>query len=125
MAELIYANESYDVMGACFEVDKEKGCGFLEEVYQECLEVELQLRGIPFRAQAQLALSDKGRTLKAVYEPDFIINDKIILELKAVTERANIHRAQVQTYLRGTGYRLGLLVNFNHHPKVEYERIVV
>lgn len=120
---LIYENESYDVLGACFEVYKEKGCGFLEEVYHECLEIDLELRGIPFRSQLQLPLSYKGRSLKSVYKPDFVVNDKIILEIKSISALTDAHRAQVLNYLRGTGYRLGL-VNFNHHPKVEYERIV-
>lgn len=125
MAEIIYPQESYEILGACFEVYKTLGCGFLEEVYQECLEIELELRGIPFRPQAELPLVYKGRKLTSKYKPDFICYDKIILEIKAVTELANIHRAQVQNYLKGTGYRLGLLVNFNHYPKVENERIAL
>jgi GxxExxY protein len=125
MGDVIYPTESYEIMGACFEVYKEIGCGFLEDVYQECLEIELQLRGVPFRPQVELPLAYKGRRLESKYKPDFICFDKIILEIKAVTELANIHRAQVQNYLKGTGYRLGLLVNFNHHPKVEYERIAL
>ena len=125
MAEIIYPQESYEIMGACFEVYKELGCGFLEDVYQESLEIEFQLRGIPFRSQVELPLTYKGRKLESKYKPDFICCDKIILEIKAVTDLANIHRAQVHNYLEGTGYRLGLLVNFNHYPKVEYERIAL
>ena len=125
MAELIYPKESYEVQGACFEVYKEKGCGYLEDVYQECLEIELGLRGIPFEAQYQLPLTYKGRQLKSIYKPDFVCFGKIILEIKAVNQLTDIHRAQVHNYLKGTGYRLGLLVNFNHYPKVEYERIAL
>ena len=72
MGEIIYKEESYQLMGACFEVYKEMGCGFLEAVYQETLEIELGLRPIPFRSQVELALSYKGRTLTQVYIPDFV-----------------------------------------------------
>ncbi len=112
-------------MGACFEVYKEMGCGFLEAVYQECLELELAAQGIPFRPQAELALRYKGQLLKQKYVPDFILFDKIVLEIKAVSQLADEHRAQVHNYLKATGYRLGLLVSFGHYPKVEWERIVL
>ena len=72
MSDIIYREESYRIMGACFEVYKEKGCGFLEAVYQECLEMEFADQGIPFGAQRKLALAYKGRPLKQTYEPDFI-----------------------------------------------------
>jgi len=112
-------------MGACFEVYREKGCGFLEAVYQECLELELGDRAIPSRAQPSLALTYKGRPLRQTYSPDFICYDKIVLEIKAVTHLADEHRAQVHNYLRVTGHRLGLLVNFGHFPMAEWERIVI
>jgi len=97
--DIIYREESYKIIGACFEVYKEKGCGFLEPVYQECMEIELGLQGIPFRAQAALKLEYKGHPLKHGYQPDFICYDKIIVELKAVTELTDEHRAQVHNYL--------------------------
>lgn len=122
--KIVYRDESYAVVGACFEVYKEKGCGFLEAVYQECLEIELELRNIPFQPRSELALDYKGRTLKQKYIPDFICYGKIIVELKAVKEVTDEHRAQVHNYLKATGMKLGLLVNFGHYPKVEYERIV-
>lgn len=125
MNEIIHREESYKIMGACFEVYKEKGCGFLESVYQECLELELADQAIPFRSQQKLQLSYKGRPLKQTYEPDFVCHDKIILEIKAVSSLTDEHRAQVQNYLRATGHRLGLLVNFGHYPKVESERIAL
>jgi GxxExxY protein len=124
MADLIYKDESFKIMGACFDVYNELGCGFLEPVYQECLEIELAMQGIPFRAQDELKLSYKGRLLKQIYEPDFMCWEKIIVEIKAVTELADIHRAQVHNYLKATGHRLGLLVNFGNYPKLEWERIV-
>ena len=125
MNEIIYREESFQIMGACFEVYKTMGCGFLKAVYQECWEMELGDRGLPFVAKHQLLLSYKERRLKQRYEPDFICYDKIILEIKAVSNLADEHRAQVQNYLRATGYRLGLLVNFGHHPLVESERIAL
>ena len=124
-SNIIYKEESYRIMGACFEVYKEKGCGFLEAVYQECLEMEFSLQGILFQPQVGLALAYKGRPLKQKYVPDFICFGKIILEIKAVSELNDEHRAQVHNYLRATGYKLGLLANFGHYPGVEHERIVV
>jgi GxxExxY protein len=121
---LLYEKESYEILGACFEVYKDKGCGFLEAVYQECLEIELELRGIPLKSQPDLNLAYKGRALKHVYVPDFICFDLIIVELKAVSELCDEHRAQLHNYLKATGLRVGLLVNFGHHPKLEYERII-
>ncbi len=125
MAELIYAQKSYEIMGACFEVYKGMGPGFLEPVYQECMDIELAERGIPFRAQHELQITYKRRLLEQTYRPDSICYDKVIIEVKAVSQLTDDHRAQVFNYLRATGMRLGLLVNFSSHPKVEYERIVL
>lgn len=122
--EILYKEESYKIVGACFEVYREKGCGFLEPVYQECMEIELRLQGILYVPKKSLALEYKGCPLRSTYEPDFICYDKIVLELKAVTELADEHRAQVQNYLKATGFKLGLLVNFGHYPKAQVERIV-
>lgn len=124
MAELIYPEESYKIVGACFEVYNDKGGGFLEPVYQECMEIELGLQGIPWRAQSPLALSYKGHLLKQNYRPDFVCYDKIIVELKAVERLTDEHVSQVLNYLNATGFELGLLVNFGAHPKLEYKRIV-
>ncbi len=123
--EIIYKTESYAIMGACFEVYKEKGCGFLEAVYQECLEIEFGIQNIPAVPQPRLELSYKGRSLKQQYVPDFICYRKIVIELKAVSALTDEHRAQVQNQLRATGHKLGLLVNFGHYPQLEYERIVL
>jgi GxxExxY protein len=122
--ELIYKEECYAIVGACFEVYNELGAGFLEPVYQECLELELALRNIPFCRQVELQLSYKGKALKQIYRSDFVCFEKIMLEIKAASDVADAHRAQVHNYLKATGYRLGLLVNFGHYPKLEYERIV-
>src|SRR5205814_8956933 len=82
---IIHRLESYELMGACFEVYKDKGSGFLEAVYQECLEIELTTRKVHFKPQPQLALTYKGQALKTKYIPDFLCYDKIIVELKAVS----------------------------------------
>jgi GxxExxY protein len=123
--DILYREESYRILGACFEVYKEKGCGFLEAVFQECLELELGDQRIPFIAHPNLALSYKGRLLRQTYTPDFLCEAKIILELKAVSKLTDEHRAQVHNDLRASGHRLGLLVNFGHFPKLEYERIAL
>ncbi|HRJ44408.1 MAG: GxxExxY protein [Caldilineaceae bacterium] len=124
MAELKFPNESYRIRGAVFEVYREMGCGFLEAVYQECLEREFTRRGIPFSAQKELLLEYKGVRLVQTYKPDFICFNLVVVELKAVKELANDHRAQAHNYLKATGLELALLINFGHYPLVEIERIV-
>jgi len=121
---ILYEQESYAIRGAVFDVYREMGCGFLEAVYQECLEKELKLRHIPFVAQQELTLVYKGEMLKQTYKPDFVCYGSIILEIKAVKEINGEHRAQLHNYLKATGLRLGLLVNFGHYPKAAIERIV-
>jgi len=123
--DILYKDEAYQIMGACFEVYKEKGCGFLEEVYQEALEMELELQSIPFSAQQGIKLYYKGREMQRRYVPDFLIIGRVIVEIKAVDGLTDKHRAQVINYLNATGLELGLLVNFGHYPKVEWERIVL
>lgn len=122
--ELIYKDESYAIIGACFAVYKEKGCGFLEPVYHECLEIELELQGIPFFSKRSQTLQYRGRTLLQTFTPDFICYDKIVVELKAVSALVDEHRAQLLNYLNATRCELGLLVNFGHYPKLEYERLL-
>ncbi len=95
MSEIVYKEESYAIMGASFEVYKNRGCGFLESVYQECLEIELLQMGIPFESQKRLGLEYKGKMLKQKYVSDFLCNDRIILEIKAVSKLVNEHRSQV------------------------------
>ena len=124
MAEVIYKAEAYEIIGACFEVYNEMGCGFAEAVYQECLTLEFTDRRVVFEPKRELKLSYKGKRLEKTYEPDFVCFDKIIVEIKAVTELADDHRGQVHNYLKATGFRLGLLVNFGGRHKLESERIV-
>jgi len=125
MSDIIYKEESYKIMGACFEVYKNMGRGFLEAVYQECLEIELTEQRIPFVPQQVLPIAYKGRELVQTYKADVVCYGKIVVEVKAIAQLADEHRAQVFNYLRATGMRLSLLVNFSSHPKLEYERIVL
>ena len=122
MAELIYPEESYRIMGACFNVYNEMGCGFLEPVYQECLEIEFGLQKIAYVAKPELKLHFRDRVLRQTYEPDFVCLDKIIVEIKAVSSLVDDHRAQTLNYLHATKFKLGLLVNFGSYPKLVYER---
>jgi GxxExxY protein len=123
MGEIIYKDESYRIMGACFEVYSEMGPGYHEPVYQECLALEFRLREIPFAAKQKLNARYKDKLLNSTFEPDFICFNKIVLELKAVSEIHDKHRAQLFNYLKLTTHKLGILINFCGHPKLEYQRI--
>ncbi len=123
MADLIYKEESYKIIGACFEVYKQKGCGFTEPVYHECLKVEFRLQNIQFVSEPIINLEYKGEILDAYFKPDFVCYDKIIVELKSVSALIDEHRAQTLNYLNATKFDLGLLVNFEHFPLMEYERL--
>ena len=120
---LIYEQETYKILGACFEVYKQKGCGFTEPVYQECLAIEFELQKIPFVEQPKLQLDYKGRVLEQFFIPDFICFDKIIVEIKAISDLIEANKSQVLNYLNATNFELALLVNFGHFPKLEHKRI--
>jgi GxxExxY protein len=122
--QIVFKEESYRIIGACFEVYKQKGSGFLEAVYQECLAIEFGEQQIPFDEKPRLRLEYKGRLLNQQYEPDFLCFGEIVVEIKAVKALTNEHRAQVINYLKATGKPLGLLINFGHYPKIEHERFV-
>ena len=121
---LIYKEESYAIIGACMAVYKDKGCGFLEPVYHECLTIEFEIRGIPFISKALQTLLYRGRTLVQTFSPDFLCYEKVIVEIKAVSALVDEHRAQELNYLSATGCKLGLLVNFGHYPKLQHERLL-
>jgi GxxExxY protein len=122
--EVLFKDESYRIIGACFEVYNELGNGFLEAVYQEALRHEFQLQGIPFQEKPRIGLYYKAIKLTQTYEPDFLCYEEIIVELKAAKSLMDDHRAQVINYLKSTGKKLGLLANFGHHPGLEHERLV-
>jgi GxxExxY protein len=125
VVELIHEEETYAIRGAVFEVYKEMGCGFLEAVYQECLERELTRRNVPFVSQRELTLAYKGERLPQTYKADLVCFGTIIVELKAVKQLAPEHKAQLLNYLKASGLKLGLLVNFGSYPKAEIERMVL
>ena len=118
----IYPDECYAIRGAIYEVYRELGNGFREEVYQQCLEREFAARRIPFDAKRELRIFYKGEPIDKTYVPDFMCFDKVIVEIKAVEALAREHRAQLMNYLRLTKCRLGLLVNFAAYPKVAIEQ---
>ena len=122
---LLFEAETHQILGACFEVYREKGCGFLEDVYHECLEIEFGLRGIPFTSRVPLDLEYKGRKLRKKYEPDFFCYDQVVLEIKAAKSIDDSHRAQLMNYLRATKTKVGLLVNFGHYPKAQFVRFAL
>ena len=125
MDSFLYKDETYAIHGAIFEVYRTLGCGFLEAVYQQALEVELMQRNIPSESQVDIDIEYKGMKLEQTYRADLVCYDKIILELKAVQNLLHEHEAQLQNYLRATKMRVGLLVNFGHYPKVEIKRIAI
>lgn len=122
---IVYKEESYKIVGAAFKVYNGLGPGFLEAVYQEALEIELQKQGIPFEREKELKIQYDGVELKQTYKADFVCFGKIIVELKAVSSLEDAHRSQVYNYLRATGYKLGLLLNFGSSDELEKERIVI
>jgi len=123
--KILFKDECYQIQGAIFEVYREMGCGFLEAVYQECLEKELRKQSIPYVPQQELNLFYKGEPLQQIYKPDLICYGLIIVELKAVKEVAPEHKAQVINYLKATGMKLGLLVNFGTYPKASITRLAL
>ena len=123
MADLIYKDESFKIIGACFEVYNQKGFGFTEPIYQECLQHEFDLQSIPFIPQPELPMTYKGMPLVQKFKPDFICFEKIIVEIKSVSALTHAHRAQTINYLHATGFELGLLVNFGQFPKLVHERL--
>jgi GxxExxY protein len=110
---LIYEELTHEIRGAATEVHKAIGPGLLESAYEECLCHELSLRGLPFQRQVPLPVSDKGVKLDCGYRLDVAVEDKVILELKSVQQIEPIHEAQLLTYLRLSGRKVGLLINFN------------
>lgn len=110
--KIIYRTESYNLIGAAMEVHKQIGCGFTEPIYQEAFEEELRLRGIPYEREKTINVTYKGKVLSKSFRPDFVCYEKIIVELKAVSEFTDEHVAQVYNYLKASGFELGILLNF-------------
>ena len=123
-AEVFFKDECYEIYGCIYAVNKKLGSGFLEAVYQEALEIELKRKNVPFVSQLELNILYDGIPLTKKYVADIVCYDKIIIEIKAVSQIINQHKAQLMNYLAATGYKIGLLVNFNSFPKAEIIRIV-
>jgi GxxExxY protein len=124
MTEIILKEEVYAIVGAAMEVHRILGCGFLEPVYQEALEIELTARGIPYTSQQVLPISYKGQRLKKTYVADFVIFGNIIVEIKALDCLSSREEAQVINYLKSTGIEVGLLINFGSR-KLEWSRKIL
>jgi GxxExxY protein len=125
MSDQPFAQEGYDLMGAAFEVHREVGGGLLEEIYQECFEIELTDRKLPFVAKDQLACFYKGLELRKRYIPDLIVHAMIVVELKAVSKLTTEHEAQLLNYMRLSHKPVGYLINFAPIDKVEWKRFVL
>ena len=124
VSEIIYKEESYAIVGACMEVHRELGRGFLEPVYQESLEREFVFQGIPHEREAPLRIIFKGEPLEKRYFADFFCYGKVIVETKAVKKLLPEHEAQLFNYLRASGFKLGLLANFGP-SSLETKRVVL
>ncbi|MGC9395475.1 MAG: GxxExxY protein [Anaerolineae bacterium] len=123
--DLLYKDEVYAIVGAAMEVYNQLGPGFAEAVYQEALSIELQERNIPFVEQQPIQISYKGIPLRQRYIPDFLVYDKIIVEIKAIKQLGLLEQGQILNYLKATGLRLGLLINFGNNCKLNWERKIL
>lgn len=121
---LYHSNESYAINGAAMQVYNVLGHGFLESVYQEALAIEFTKRGIPYQREKELKIYYDGKELQQTYRADFVCYDDIIVEIKAVSELDGSHRSQVYNYIKATGFKLGLLINFGHYNGIQIERKV-
>ena len=114
---------TYKIIGAAMEVHKEMGYGFLEAVYQESLDIEFRNRGIPYKAQPAVNIFYKEKLLEKKYQPDFICFDEVIVEVKALEQLSGTEESQIINYLKATGLKVGLLINFGS-KSLEYKRFV-
>ena len=121
----MFKEEGYRLMGAAFEVYNRLGYGMAEEVYQQSLEVELRLRGIPFESKHELTVFYKGHELETRYKPDLLVYDGIVVELKAVAELISDHEAQLFNYMRIARKRVGYLLNFGRKGELEWKRFIL
>ncbi len=124
MAGIILADESYAIVGAAIEVHRELGPGFLEAVYQEAMQIELAERRIPFEAQKRIIVRYKEHTLNRDYVADFVCYEQVIVEIKALSRLSGKEEAQTLNYLNATEFKLGILLNFGSHGKLEWKRLV-
>jgi GxxExxY protein len=125
MAELLFKNEVYAIVGAAMEVYNQLGPGFSEAIYQEAMEIEVESRKIPNIPQQDIFILYKGRTLKNFFKPDLICYEKIIMELKALDRLTSREEAQLLNYLRATGLPVGMLINFGAEKDLEWKRMIL
>ncbi len=118
-------NQTYQIIGACMEVHREMGCGFLEAVYQEALEYEFTDQNILFSSQPDVTINYKKRKLIKKYIPDFFCFNEIIVEIKALDLLTGKEEAQIINYLKASKKKLGILINFGHKNKLESKRFVL
>jgi len=121
----IYKDEGCKLMGAAFEVYNEQGYGLAEEIHQESLEIEWELRGIPFRAKPELVCHYKDRELKKHYVPDLLVFAGLVVELKSVSQLAPEHEAHPINYMRITRQPVGYFINFGHKDTLEGKRFIL
>ena len=119
----LYKDETFKIIGAAYKVHQELGSGFLETVYQEALGIMFDEMGIPFEKEKELPVSFRGKLLEKTFRADFVCYNKIIVELKAVSSLGPEHEAQVINYLKATGYKVGLLINFAERT-LKHKRLV-
>ncbi len=122
--DLLYKDEVYQIIGAAIEVHKELGPGFLESVYEEALVYESMQRHIPHDTQVKLLIYYKGQKLKKEFIADYIGFEKILVELKCIPKLTKLEEAQIINYLKATGLKVGLLINFGSQGKLEWKRFI-
>jgi GxxExxY protein len=121
---IIHEKETYVILHCAMEVSNALGAGFLEAVYQEAMEIELAAAGIDYEPKKRLRISYKGRILAKEYEADIVCGKKVIIELKAIESISGVEEAQMLNYLKATGIKVGLLINFGK-PRLEWKRLVL
>ncbi|MBO0331616.1 GxxExxY protein [[Muricauda] lutisoli] len=124
MSQIIYKNESYFVIGLCMDIHNERGKGFSEVVYSDAPEIELKSNGVPFKKEVKFDIIYKGKKLKHHYYADYLVDDKIILELKAVEKISSAHVKQTLNYLAASKMKLGLSINFGE-DSLSYKRVIL
>ena len=125
MTDLLYKDEVYAIVGAAMEVYNDLGPGFLENVYQEAMEIELKHRRIPFQAKKSISIRYREFLLSKKYEPDFVCFNQVIVELKALDRLSRSEECQLLNYMRATSNRVGVLINFGSSPRLEWKRYVL
>lgn len=125
MAELLYKDEVYAIIGAAMEVYNHIGPGFSEAIYQEALEIEVELRKMSANPQQEIYFDYKGTKLKQFFKPDLIFYDKIIVELKALDRLTSREESQLLNYLKATNFPVGLLINFGADKDLEWKRMIL